>query len=173
MAPKKAPSKKTTSKKPATKKAAKLTKPKAEKKPSALDGAAKVLAESNAPMTTKELVETMAAKNFWKSPDGKTPDRTLYSAIAREILKKGVTLRRALKTRLEDSPSHAAGLNRHGLAIASSLGDPDCSGRRAKLCPEAARQKASLLDRLSLGDKRRPGTETPVDSSRRHPLHDP
>jgi len=40
-------------------------------------------------MTTKELVEAMAAKGLWKSPDGKTPDRTLYSAIAREILKKG------------------------------------------------------------------------------------
>ena len=31
----------------------------------------------------------MAAKGYWKSPGGKTPDRTLYSAIAREILKKG------------------------------------------------------------------------------------
>jgi hypothetical protein len=30
----------------------------------------------------------MAAKGLWKSPEGKTPDRTLYSAIAREILKK-------------------------------------------------------------------------------------
>jgi hypothetical protein len=83
MAPKKA-----TSKKPATK-TAKTKKPKAEKKPSALDAAAKVLAEAKAPMTTKELVEAMGAKNLWKSPDGKTPDRTLYSAIAREIFKKG------------------------------------------------------------------------------------
>jgi hypothetical protein len=31
----------------------------------------------------------MAAKGYWKSPGGKTPERTLYSAIAREILKKG------------------------------------------------------------------------------------
>jgi hypothetical protein len=40
-------------------------------------------------MTTKELVDAMAAKGLWKSPEGKTPDRTLYSAIAREIAKKG------------------------------------------------------------------------------------
>ena len=38
---------------------------------------------------TAELVEAMAAKGLWKSPNGKTPDRTLYSAIAREIIKKG------------------------------------------------------------------------------------
>ena len=62
MAPKKATSKKTTVKKPATKKAAKTKKPKAAKKPSALDAAAKVLAETKAPMTTKELVEAMSAK---------------------------------------------------------------------------------------------------------------
>jgi len=68
---------------------AKSKKPKAEKKPSALDAAAKVLAEAKSPMTTKELVESMAAKGLWKSPQGKTPDRTLYSAIAREILKNG------------------------------------------------------------------------------------
>jgi len=68
---------------------AKNKKPKAEKKPSALDAAAKVLADAKTPMTTKELVDAMAAKGLWKSPEGKTPDRTLYSAIAREILKKG------------------------------------------------------------------------------------
>ena len=31
----------------------------------------------------------MAAKSYWKSTGGKTPGRTLSSAIAREILKKG------------------------------------------------------------------------------------
>jgi hypothetical protein len=31
----------------------------------------------------------MAAKGLWKSPVRKTPDRTLYSAISREIAKKG------------------------------------------------------------------------------------
>ena len=39
------------------------------------------------------IVVVMAAKGYWKSPDGKTPDRTLYSAIAREILKKGKAAR--------------------------------------------------------------------------------
>jgi hypothetical protein len=31
----------------------------------------------------------MAAKGYWTSPGGKTPDRTLYSALAREINVKG------------------------------------------------------------------------------------
>jgi hypothetical protein len=72
---------------------AKSKKPKAAKKPSALDSAARVLGEAKQPMTTKEIVEAMAAKGYWTSPEGKTPDRTLYSAIAREILKKGKAAR--------------------------------------------------------------------------------
>ena len=71
-----------TKKKPATKKASGKT--------SALDAAAKVLGESKEPLTTKEMIQAMEAKGYWKSPGGKTPDRTLYSAILREIvLKKG------------------------------------------------------------------------------------
>ena len=31
----------------------------------------------------------MSAKGLWKSPEGKTPERMLYSAISREIAKKG------------------------------------------------------------------------------------
>ncbi len=86
----KAPRKKPTAKKKtAPKTVAKPKKAKAEKKPSALDCAARILAETKQPMTTKELVEATAAKGYWTSPDGKTPDRTLYLAIAREILKKG------------------------------------------------------------------------------------
>ena len=34
------------------------------------------------------MVEAMSAKSYWKSPSGKTPDRTLYSAILREIVLK-------------------------------------------------------------------------------------
>jgi hypothetical protein len=56
-----------------------------EKKLSALDAAAKVLAEAGRPMTCKEMVEAMAAKGYWSSPGGKTPDATLCSAILREI----------------------------------------------------------------------------------------
>jgi len=73
----------------ATKVAASKSKKPRVKKTGALDAAAKVLGEAKAPMTTKEMVEAMAARGYWKSPGGKTPDRTLYSAILREIVTKG------------------------------------------------------------------------------------
>ena len=60
-----------------------------DKKMSAIDAAAKVLAETGAPMGCKELIGAMAGKGYWMSPGGKTPDATLYSAIAREIALKG------------------------------------------------------------------------------------
>jgi hypothetical protein len=56
---------------------------------SCIDAAAKVLAEAKEPMTTKEMIEAMAAKKYWTSPGGKTPAATLYSAILREINDKG------------------------------------------------------------------------------------
>src|SRR5690349_14100290 len=81
--------KKPTTKKRATKKSPAQKAPK-PKKTSALDAAAKVLGESKEPLTTKEMIDAMQTKGYWKSPEGKTPDRTLYSAILREIvLKKG------------------------------------------------------------------------------------
>jgi len=64
-----------------------------EKKVSALDAAAKVLAEEGLPMTCKEMIATMAAKEYWTSPRGQTPDATLYSAILREISTKGTNSR--------------------------------------------------------------------------------
>lgn len=80
----------------------KSTKPKRGRKPKAevsntegkttlsqLDAAAKVLGEATEPMTTKEMVETMATKGYWSSPGGKTPHATLYSAILRELQSKG------------------------------------------------------------------------------------
>ena len=60
-----------------------------EKKLSAIDAAARVLAETGTPMNCKELIEAMAAKGYWNSPGGKTPHATLYSAILREIANKG------------------------------------------------------------------------------------
>jgi len=68
-------------------KAAKPTKahPKDGGKLTCLDAAAKVLGEKKEPMTTKEMIETMAAKKYWTSPGGKTPSATLYSAILREL----------------------------------------------------------------------------------------
>lgn len=71
----------------------KARKPKSDGKLSALDAAAKVLAESREPMTTGEMVEAMAAKGYWTSPGGKTPERTLYSAILRELNLKGTESR--------------------------------------------------------------------------------
>jgi len=65
---------------------------KGEKKPkrvSGLDAAARVLEESGQPMTAKEMVEAAESKGYWKSPGGKTPHATVYSAIIREITKKG------------------------------------------------------------------------------------
>jgi hypothetical protein len=59
------------------------------KKTSALDAAARVLAEARTPMTCKELIEAMAKKGYWSSPKGKTPAATLYSALLREMTTKG------------------------------------------------------------------------------------
>jgi hypothetical protein len=64
-----------------------------DKKTSALDAAAKVLGETGQPMSCQELIELMAAKGYWTSPGGQTPQATLYSAIAREISAKGARSR--------------------------------------------------------------------------------
>ena len=75
-------------------KAAASTKaPKADGKLSQLDAALKVLAEFGTPMTTKAMIEAMAAKGYWTSPGGATPAQTLYSAILRELQKKGADAR--------------------------------------------------------------------------------
>lgn len=58
---------------------------------SQLDAAVKVLEEATEAMTTKAMVEAMAAKGLWTSPGGKTPHATLYSAILRELQSKGET----------------------------------------------------------------------------------
>jgi len=55
---------------------------------SALDAAAKVLKSARKPLTTRELIDKMAAKKYWTSPGGKTPHATLYAAILREIQQK-------------------------------------------------------------------------------------
>lgn len=87
---KKAPAKKAAGKQASAKKlAAKKAATKKDKKLSALDAAAKVLAESKEPMRAKELIEKMAAKEYWKSPGGKTPHATIYAAMLREIRDKG------------------------------------------------------------------------------------
>ena len=92
---KKATAKRTSAKKAPTKRAAakssaaKKTPGKAPaKKMSALDAAAKVLAEAGEPLRCKEIVETMLAKGYWTT-NGQTPWATLYSAMLREIQQKG------------------------------------------------------------------------------------
>jgi hypothetical protein len=55
---------------------------------SALDAAAKVLAETGQPMRCTELIAAMAAKGYWTSPTGKTPASTLYAALLRELRTK-------------------------------------------------------------------------------------
>ena len=77
----------TTSKKP------KAKKEKAEKKLSLIDAAVQVLGQPGGggePMGTKEMVEKITEQNLWSPRSGgKTPHATLYSAILRELQKKG------------------------------------------------------------------------------------
>jgi hypothetical protein len=72
-----------------TPKKAKAKKADKPKKLSAIDAAAKVLTEAGQPMNCQEMIAAMADKGYWKSPGGQTPAATLYSAILREISKKG------------------------------------------------------------------------------------
>jgi len=82
-----------TTKKPPAGKPRARTNSDSPKHTSALDAAARVLKETGKPMRSKELVEAMAAKGYWSSPKGKTPDATLTAAILREIGKKGAESR--------------------------------------------------------------------------------
>jgi hypothetical protein len=81
----------TTTEQPAKqpKRRARTPAPEGTKKSSAIDAAAKVLAEEGKPMGCKELIGAMAMKGYWNSPGGKTPAATLYSALLREIDTKG------------------------------------------------------------------------------------
>jgi hypothetical protein len=56
---------------------------------SALDAAARVLAETGQAMSCGELITAMAAKGYWRSPRGRTPAGMLVSAILRELQTKG------------------------------------------------------------------------------------
>jgi hypothetical protein len=79
--------------KPAKSKRTGAAKPATEKKVSAIDAAAKLLAEAATPMNCIEMIEAMASKGLWESAGGKTPHATLYSAIIREIGLKGEAAR--------------------------------------------------------------------------------
>ncbi len=55
---------------------------------SGLDAAAKVLEEADEPLRCKEIAERALEAGYWAS-DGKTPHATVYSAILRDMQKKG------------------------------------------------------------------------------------
>jgi hypothetical protein len=80
--------KKTTTKK-VTKPTVTKAKPqgKKAKKLSQIEAAIKVLAVAKEPMNCKAMIEVMQAKSYWKSPNGKTPEATLYASILRNIHK--------------------------------------------------------------------------------------
>jgi hypothetical protein len=71
----------------------KQTKPEKDKKLSALDAAAKLLAETGEPMNCQDMIKGMSEKGYWTSPGGQTPHATLYSAISRELKTKGAEAR--------------------------------------------------------------------------------
>ena len=72
-------------------KTAKVKKPAKEKAPkamSALDAAAAVLKAKGEPMRCADMIAAMKEKGLWET-NAPTPSATLYSALLREITKKG------------------------------------------------------------------------------------
>jgi hypothetical protein len=88
--PKAAPAPKPT---PASKAAKKPKASAGDKRMSALDAAAKLLAETGKPMNCQDMIKGMADKGYWTSPGGLTPQATLYSAMTRELKTKGTESR--------------------------------------------------------------------------------
>jgi len=76
-----------TAKKAKPAKAKKAAPAKDGKKLSQIDAAMRVLAEAKGPMNCRAMVEAMRAKGYWDSPNGKTPEATLYAAILRDLRK--------------------------------------------------------------------------------------
>jgi hypothetical protein len=62
--------------------------PKVDKPLSCLGAAAEVLKAAKEPMACKAMIDAMFSAKLWTS-DAPTPSATLYSAILREIQKKG------------------------------------------------------------------------------------
>ena len=91
--PTEAPATESTTTKPKKAKKAATPKEPKPKKLSALNAAARVLGESGQAMTCQEMITAMGEKGFWTSPGGQTPQATLYSAVIREIAKKGAESR--------------------------------------------------------------------------------
>jgi hypothetical protein len=64
-----------------------------EKKPSALDAAARVLAEAGRAMNCQEMIAAMAARNYWSSPGGQTPAAKLFSEVNSVLDQNGLCKR--------------------------------------------------------------------------------
>lgn len=60
----------------------------AAKRVSLLTAAATLLADRKEPMRVREIIATLSERGLWTSPNGKTPEATLYAAIIREIAAK-------------------------------------------------------------------------------------
>ena len=73
--------KRTTNK---TRQAKKAKKPRQPTGMTGLDAAAKVLADAGRPLSTRQMVEMMLQKRYWKTA-GKTPPATISSALQRDI----------------------------------------------------------------------------------------
>lgn len=85
---------KATATKPATKNATRAKRDAQESKPDAkkitqIEAAIMVLGKSKAAMNCKAMVEAMQFAGLWSTPNGATPDATLYASILREINTKG------------------------------------------------------------------------------------
>ena len=65
----------------------------AKPKLSLVKAAIAVLKETDEALNTKQMIEQAKAKGLWTPGEGKTPEQTLYSAIAREIKAKGENAR--------------------------------------------------------------------------------
>ena len=87
--PAKSDTAKTAPAKAAAPKAADGAKPKL----SLVKAAIAVLEETDEALNTKQMIEQAKAKGLWTPGEGKTPEQTLYSAIAREIKAKGENAR--------------------------------------------------------------------------------
>ena len=79
----------------ATKKSAIVAKPTAKeskpagKKLSQMEAAIQILGKSKEPMNCISMVDAMQVQGLWSTPNGATPDATLYASILREINVKG------------------------------------------------------------------------------------
>ena len=105
-------------------KAADDTKPKL----SLMKAAVAVLEESGEALNTKQMIELAKQKGLWTPGEGKTPEQTLYSAIAREIKAKGGAARFKMV-----SKGHFKLASRGGLPGRTFRPVPDAPHREGKV----------------------------------------